>query len=272
MSLDLIQSALEEDLAEIGDITSQATIDPNTVMTATIHARENGVLSGLSIAMKVFQHVDPDLTLKTSLKDGDNFQAEDEILTVNGNAQNILKSERVALNFLSHLSGISSQTAKYVEAVKGTNAKIYDTRKTLPAYRALHKKAVKDGKGFNHRFGLYDAILIKDNHIAAAKGIENALNNAKGKSNFIQIEVDTIEQLHEVLANGNAHSVLLDNMNAEKLREAIKIIDGKLITEASGGITLDGIKEIAETGINRISIGALTHTITPIDFGLDYTR
>lgn len=271
MSLDLIKTALNEDLGQEGDITSLATIAPDKEITAIINARDDGVLSGLSIAKSVFAEVDTSLKIESRLNDGDLFQAGSCILTVSGNAQNILKAERTALNFLSHLSGIATQTAKYVDAVKGTNAKIYDTRKTLPVYRTLHKKAVKDGKGHNHRFGLYDAILIKDNHIAAAGSIENALNSAKGKSEFIQIEVDTIEQLQEVLENGNAHAVLLDNMNPEELKESIKLVNGKLITEASGGITLESIRDIAETGVDRISIGALTHTITPIDFGLDYS-
>lgn len=271
MSLDLIKVALEEDLGSNGDITSLATIPTDKKITTTINTREDGILSGVDVAKRVFGEVDKTLNVQNHLKDSDAFKAGSTILTISGNAQNILKAERTALNFLSHLSGIATQTSKYVNAVKGTNAKIYDTRKTLPAYRQLGKQAVKDGGGHNHRFGLYDAILIKDNHIAAAGSIENALNAAQGKSNFIQIEVDTLEQLKDVLKNGNAHAVLLDNMNAEKLSEAIDIIDGRLITEASGGITLKNIKEIAETGIDRVSIGALTHTITPIDFGLDYS-
>ncbi len=269
MFLDLIQSALAEDLKNIGDITSQATIAPDAIMSATINAREGGVLSGLQIAQDVFAEVDKDLKIDTYKNNSDQFTAGDKILTVSGNALNVLKAERVALNFLSHLSGIATNTARYVDAVKGTNAKIYDTRKTLPAYRMLHKQAVKDGGGMNHRFGLYDAILIKDNHIAAAGSVDAALNNAKGKSDFVQIEVDTLDQLSHVLKNGNAHAVLLDNMPAKVLSKALTMTDGKLITEASGGITLERIRKIAETGIDRISIGALTHTITPIDFGLD---
>lgn len=276
----LIKAALDEDLGNKGDITSQATISSDQKITATIHAREDGVLSGIEIAIATFLEIDSDLKIETFKKDSDFFKKSDKILTVSGNAINILKAERVALNFLSHLSGIATQTSKYVEAVKGTNAKIYDTRKTLPAYRTLHKKAVKDGGGQNHRFGLYDAILIKDNHIAAAGSVGNALNAVKNISPlpgerdrvrgiFIQIEVDSLQQLEEVLKNGTAHSVLLDNMPPDILKESIQIINGQLISEASGGITLKNVKEIAQTGVDRISIGALTHTITPIDFGLD---
>lgn len=269
---DLIRAALKEDLSDQGDITSSATIAPDATMMTIIHARESGTLSGLKIAIATFMQVDHTLNLATTMNDSDNFNKGDAVLTITGNAQNTLKAERVALNFLSHLSGIATQTAKYVDAVKDTNAKIYDTRKTLPAYRALHKQAVAHGGGMNHRFGLYDAILIKDNHIAAAGGIDESLNAVKGASDFIQIEVDTIKQLRAVLKNGNAHGVLLDNMDSEKLSRAIEMIDGALITEASGGITFKNVREIAETGVDRISIGALTHTITPIDFGLDITN
>lgn len=271
MSVELIRQALAEDLSEAGDITSQAIFTESDQFFATITAREDGVLSGIDIAAQTFHLVDESLSVELQKQDGERFTTQDKILCVSGKTLSILKAERTALNFLSHLSGIATQTALYVKAVKGTKAKIYDTRKTLPAYRALHKQAVRHGGGENHRFGLYDAILIKDNHIAAAGNITKALEACKSKSAFIQIEVDDLEQLEEVCQSDIPHAVLLDNMNPEILKQAIKLVDGKFITEASGGITLENIKEIAKTGIDRISIGALTHTVRPIDFGLDDT-
>jgi len=269
MSVELIRQALEEDLGDHGDITSQAIFTGSEEFSAIITAREDGVLSGISLAQQTFEIVDPNLSITLHKKDGEDFIAQDKILSVAGKTLSILKAERTVLNFLSHLSGIATQTAHYIEAVKGTNAQIYDTRKTLPAYRALHKQAVRDGGGNNHRFGLYDAILIKDNHIAAAGNITRALEACKGKSNFIQIEVDNLEQLKEVCQSNIPHAVLLDNMNPETLEKAIRLVDGKFLTEASGGIILENIRKIAETGVDRISIGALTHTVKPIDFGLD---
>ena len=267
----LINIALREDLNDIGDITSQATIPANQTITATMVARENGVLAGIKIAEQVFRTVDNSLNIKALANDGDNIKAKQNILTVEGNAQNILTAERVALNFLSHLSGIATETAKYVSAVNGTKAKILDTRKTLPGYREIQKYAVKMGGGTNHRFGLYDMILIKDNHIAAAGGITQALdsaskNNSKVK---IEIEVDTLDQLDEVLVHGGADIVMLDNMTPDQLKKAVEIIDGRLITEASGGVNLDTVRAIATSGVDLISIGALTHSVKVFDIGLD---
>jgi nicotinate-nucleotide pyrophosphorylase (carboxylating) len=268
----LVDLALQEDLGDHGDITTKSTIPSEKTMSADIVSRETGIIAGCEIAKYVFNIFDPTLEVEIHIQDGKKVIKDDKILTIKGNAQNILQAERTALNFLTHLSGIATETARYVDAVSHTEAKILDTRKTLPGWRILQKHAVKMGGGQNHRMGLHDMVLIKDNHIAVSGSIENALNAVKGKSNFIQIEVDTIEQLQQVLKNGNADSVLLDNMNLEQLKNAVQIIDKKLVTEASGGITLENVKDIAETGINRISIGALTHTITPIDFGLDYSE
>ena len=267
--LDLIRAALREDLSDAGDITSNATIPADKSITATMCARENGVLAGLDVAIQVFKEVDVTLTLTPKAKDGDLLTTGQDILVIEGNAQNILTAERTALNFMTHLSGIATQTAKYVEAVKGTNAQILDTRKTLPAYRVLQKHAVKMGGGTNHRMGLYDAILIKDNHIASAGGISQALNAAKAMNKKIQIEVDTLEQLQEVLDNGNANSVLLDNMSPEQLKQAATLVNKRLTTEASGGINLDTVRSIAETGVDYISVGALTHSVKTFDIGLD---
>lgn len=268
----LIQSALNEDLGDRGDITSQNTISHDKNIRVTMNAREDGVLAGLDIAIEVFKIIDPALTFKAHKKDGDTLNANDPILTIDGNAQNILTAERTALNFMSHLSGIASQTARYVDMVKHTKAKILDTRKTLPAYRMMQKYAVKMGGGQNHRIGLYDMVLIKDNHIAAAGSVTNALDQIK-KADLdvkIEIEVDTIDQLKEVLNHGTADIVLLDNMPPQDLKTAVKICEGKIITEASGGINMDSVVAIAETGVNYISIGALTHSVTVFDIGLDY--
>lgn len=269
---DLIRAALREDLSDTGDITSKATIPTDKIITTTMRTRENGVLAGIDVAIKVFQEIDNSLKLTPKAKDGDKLTVGQDILTIEGNAQNVLTAERTALNFMTHLSGIATATAKYVEAVTGTNAKILDTRKTLPAYRTLQKHAVKMGGGKNHRMGLYDAILIKDNHIATAGSIANALNAAKEQNPNIkiEIEVDTLKQLQEVLDNGNASIVLLDNMTPDLLKQAVTLVNGQLQTEASGGINLDTVREIAEAGVDYISIGALTHSVKTLDIGLDF--
>lgn len=269
-TLNLIDVALREDLSDTGDITSQATIPENKIITATMQARENGVLAGVPIAEQVFKTVDKSLQINIQANDGDKIKSKQNILTIEGNAQNILKAERVALNFLCHLSGIATQTAQYVNAVKHTKAKILDTRKTLPAYRALQKYAVKMGGGTNHRFGLYDMILIKDNHIAAAGGIKPALDAVQNMEDIkVEIEVDTLEQLDDVLTHGGTDIVMLDNMTPDQLKKAVEMVDGKLTTEASGGVNMDNICKIAESGVDFISIGALTHSVKVFDIGLD---
>lgn len=270
-TLELIRAGLREDLADAGDITSRATIPSDKTIKATMRTRENGILAGIEVAMCVFQEIDENLTLTPHAKDGDVLNANQDILTIKGNAQNILTAERTALNFMTHLSGIASETAKYVEAISDTNAKILDTRKTLPAYRTLQKHAVKMGGGHNHRMGLHDAVLIKDNHIAAVGGITNALNAAKDNhpDKKIEIEVDTLEQLQEVIDNGNADIVLLDNMNPDLLKRAVTLVNGSIKTEASGGINSETVTAIAQSGVDYISIGALTHSVKILDIGLD---
>lgn len=266
----LIQLGLVEDLNEAGDITSQATIPENKNITATMRAREAGVLAGIDVAIATFYEVNPALVIDKSMEDGAALKPQDIILSISGAARDILKAERVALNFLSHLSGIASETAKYVAAVAGTNAQILDTRKTLPAYRALHKYAVKIGGGTNHRHGLYDMVLIKDNHIAAAGGVSAALaacQNIDGVK--IEIEVDTLAQLEEVLTHGGADIIMLDNMRGHTLKQAVTMAKGKALLEASGGIDLNNIQEIAASGVDYISIGALTHSVRVLDIGLD---
>lgn len=268
----IIRTALNEDLAAGGDITSAVTIPAGTQITATINARQDGILAGLIPALTAFTLVDASLDLQIHNEDGGLLSAGEPIITVTGDAKSIMQAERTALNILSHLSGIASATAIYVHEVQNTKAKICDTRKTLPGLRALQKYAVQMGGGSPHRYGLGDAILIKDNHIAIAGGIEAALGNAKsnaGHTHKIEIEVDTLGQLNEVLSHGGADIVMLDNFTLDDLKEAVKRIDGKLISEASGGVTFENVKQIAETGVDYISIGALTHSVKALDIGLD---
>ena len=268
----LILKALEEDLGHGHDITSESLLDDDAQTSVIMRARDKGVIAGVKVAEMVFQIVDPELDTTRHIKSGTRVKQGDEILSVSGNAISILKAERTALNLISHLSGIASETAKYVEAVKGTKASICDTRKTLPGLRALQKYAVKAGGGMNHRFGLDDAILIKDNHIAAVGGITPALDRARKNAGHmvkIEIEVDTLEQLREVIDHGGADIVMLDNMPPAVLKEAVDMIGGKMVTEASGGINLQTIRGIAESGVDMISVGALTHSVIALDIGLD---
>jgi len=268
----IIRNALLEDLGHGNDVTSENIIPPNATATAVMHARSRGIIAGSRIAETAFKMVDPTLVTHRYVRSGEAVLKNKEILSIQGSAQSILAGERVALNFISHLSGIATATAAYVEQTKGTKAKICCTRKTLPGLRSLQKYAVLAGGGANHRFGLDDAILIKDNHIAIAGSIQAALDNAQNHSGHmmkIEIEVDTLKQLEEVLAHGGADVVMLDNMDAKTLIEAVAMIDGALTTEASGGITLDNVGEIAQTGVDFISIGALTHSVIGLDIGLD---
>jgi nicotinate-nucleotide pyrophosphorylase (carboxylating) len=235
-----------------------------------MNARETGVLAGVDVAVTVFRLVDPALKVTAHAGDGYAIHAGQAILTIEGAARSVLTAERTALNFISHLSGIATRTAEYVAAVKGTKASIVCTRKTLPGMRALQKHAVKMGGGANHRFGLDDAVLIKDNHIALAGGIDAALKAAKTNAGHmvkIEIEVDTLEQLERVLAY-KVDAVLLDNMKPDTLRQAVQIVAGRALTEASGGITLERVRAVAEAGVDLISSGALTHSVTALDIGL----
>ena len=267
----IIEAALNEDLAGKDDITSTLTIPEDNVAQALMRPRQPGIIAGTQIAALVFEMVEPELDIKIFKNDGDTLTPGEDILSVQGSARAILTAERTALNIITHLSGIATLTGQYVEAVKETKAKILDTRKTLPGLRALQKHAVEAGGGVNHRFGLYDAILIKDNHIAVAGGIKSALEavkRQKGKMN-IEIEVDTLAQLEEVLACEIADIVMLDNMDVARLKKAVTLIDDRIRTEASGGVTLDTVSPIAATGVDYISIGALTHSAPALDIGLD---
>jgi len=266
-----VKEALLEDLGRAGDITSEAIFNKNIKIEATLVARKCGVLCGTATALTAFQLIDPEIKYDNILIDTALVNSGDIIARINGSATSILAAERVALNFLSHLSGISTLTAKYVSQISHTHAKICDTRKTTPNLRALEKYAVACGGGVNHRFGLDDAILIKDNHIAVAGGVAAALRAAKQKIGHlvkIEIEVDTLDQLHEALSEG-VDVVLLDNMSIPQLAEAVRMINKQALSEASGGISLDTVAAVAETGVNLISVGALTHSAPVLDVGLD---
>ncbi len=269
---DLVRSALKEDLGHGLDITSQLLIPQNITTRATFRAREEGVLAGLILALSCFSHVDPDFSFEIFAQDGEVLSPGQEIAIVEGPAASLLTAERAALNFLIHLSGIATLTRRYVLSVQGTNAKIADTRKTLAGLRAIQKYAVRAGGGSNHRFGLDDAILIKDNHIAVSGGITQVLDTVKQDASHttkIEIEVDTLDQLEEVLKHGGADIVMLDNFNIDALKRAVKLIDNQMISEASGGVTLPTVRSIAETGVDYISVGALTHSAPALDIGLD---
>ncbi|MBK9584513.1 MAG: carboxylating nicotinate-nucleotide diphosphorylase [Alphaproteobacteria bacterium] len=272
-----VRAALEEDLGHGHDITSKAVVAPGTQARAVLMARKSGVLAGTGPAILAFALCMPDAVIDFEVQDGARLKAGQVIATITGEASGILAAERVALNFLIHLSGIATLTHQYVEAVRKTNAKICDTRKTLAGLRALQKYAVRMGGGTNHRFGLDDAILIKDNHIAVAGGIENALRLAQQNSGHmvrVEIEVDTLAQLDEVLAFQKQHSgvdvVMFDNFALPDLKKAVKTVNRVLVTEASGGVSLDTVKAIAETGVDYISAGALTHSAPALDIGLDF--
>jgi len=273
---DLIDAALAEDLG-MGDPTTDTLISPTLTASAELVSRERGVLAGIDIASTVFTRVDPSLTVATLVADGARIAPGDKMLSVSGSVASILKAERTAVNFLQRLSGIATQTRRYVDAVKSYPAQIVDTRKTTPGLRKLEKYAITKGGGRNHRQNLADGILIKDNHIEALAlqglGIGDVVRKAlAGASHTIkvEIEVETLEQLEEVLDAG-ADLVLLDNMSVERMSEAVRIASGRAILEASGGITLDTVGRVAATGVDIISVGALTHSATALDFGLDMT-
>lgn len=264
--------ALIEDLGRAGDLTSGAVIEDGQTASVVVAAREFGIIAGLDFAKLAFSLIDRDVFFKAESEDGDSLFPGKILAKIEGPARSILTAERVALNFLGHLSGIASATASIVRAVAHTQAKISCTRKTTPGLRSAEKYAVRAGGGVNHRFGLDDAILIKDNHIAIAGGIGKALARAKqyaGHLVKIEIEVDTLAQLEEALFY-NPDAVLLDNMNVQMLRQAVKMIDRRTIIEASGRITADTAAEIAETGVDLISVGWLTHSAKVLDIGLDF--
>lgn len=268
---DAIRRALAEDLGLAGDLTSQATIPADAVATATLSAREAGVIAGLPLAREVFRQLGDGVSIDPQVADGAVVTKGDIVAVVSGNARQLLAGERTALNFLNHLSGIAAHTHKFVEAVAGTGAQICDTRKTTPGLRAFEKYAVRCGGGANHRYALSDAILIKDNHIAVAGGAGEAYRAAReaaGHLVAIEIEVTTLDELAEVLDAG-ATIVMLDNMDNQLLRAAVKLTAGRARLEASGGVTLERVRGIAETGVDYISSSQITMGARPLDLGLD---
>jgi len=268
---DVVRRALAEDLGLAGDLTSQATIPSGAVATATLSAREPGVIAGLPLALEVFRQLGDAVSFDPQLADGDRVTKGDIVAVVSGNARQLLAGERTTLNFLNHLSGIAAHTHKFVEAVAGTEARICDTRKTTPGLRALEKYAVRCGGGSNHRYALSDAILIKDNHIAVAGGAAKAYRAARAAAGHlvaIEIEVTTLDELSDVLEAG-ATIVMLDNMDNTLLRAAVKLNAGRARLEASGGVTLERVRGIAETGVDYISSSQITMGAKPLDLGLD---
>jgi nicotinate-nucleotide pyrophosphorylase (carboxylating) len=269
---DAVTRALAEDLGRAGDVTSIATVPETARATAVVVARKAGTIAGLPLVEATFRKLDPQVEIVPHARDGASVAAKTKLMTVTGNARAVLAAERTALNFIGHLSGIATATAELVARTAGTKARITDTRKTTPGLRALQKYAVRCGGGFNHRFGLDDAILIKDNHIVVAGGIRPALEGAKAVAGHlvkIEIEVDTLAQLREVLDCGLADVVLLDNMSIADMTKAVDMVAGRLVTEASGSITLDKVAEIAATGVDYMSSGAITHSAPNLDIALD---
>jgi nicotinate-nucleotide pyrophosphorylase (carboxylating) len=268
----LVRAALLEDLGRAGDLTTDSIVPVGLPARTALVARENGVVAGLDLAKLAFELIDPHSVVQVECMDGAMVAPGEVIARISGPARGIFTAERSALNFLGHLSGIASATASIVAAVRGTKAKIVCTRKTTPGLRAVEKYAVRAGGGANHRFGLDDAILIKDNHVAIAGGVAPALRRARAGAGHlvkIEVEVDNLSQLKEALAEG-ADAVLLDNMSLEMLAEAVAIVDGRAITEASGRVTPKSAPAIAATGVDLISIGWLTHSAPVLDIGLDF--
>ncbi len=267
-----VTRALDEDLGRAGDVTAIATIPEASVAHAAMVVRQAGRIAGLPLAVATLQKLAPDMRIEAHGRDGGTVAAGQKLLTISGPARAVLSAERTALNFVGRLSGVATLTADYVRRTEGTSARICCTRKTTPGLRALEKYAVRCGGGFNHRFGLDDAILIKDNHIAVAGGVRAVLERARNHAGHlvkIEIEVDTLEQLRDVLDTGLADAVLLDNMDIATLKQAVSIANGRVVLEASGGVTLNSIAAIAATGVDYISSGALTHSAPNFDVAID---
>lgn len=268
---DIVARALAEDLAGIGDITSEAVIPSDSTSTADVVARSSGVVAGLPVAGYVFDTVDPTVEFE-SIDDGSKVAAGTAIARVAGRSRSLLTAERTALNLLARMSGVATATARLVDAVAGTGARITDTRKTMPGLRALDKYAVVAGGGVNHRMGLYDEVMIKDNHIVAAGDLVRAVAMARaavGPETRVIVEVEDLEQLSAAVTT-DANRVLLDNMEPTMLRQAVSIVDGAMEIEASGGVTLETVREIAETGVGFISVGWITHSAPQLDIALDF--
>lgn len=269
-----LDAVLAEDIGS-GDVTSAAVVPADANLKAAMTARQNLTAAGLSVAASIFQRLDSDLRMEMLVEDGDTLSAGDVMMRVEGNARALLAGERAALNIVQHLSGIATLTRQYVEAIAGTGATLLDTRKTTPLLRQLEKYATRMGGAQNHRMGLYDAILIKDNHIAVAKGLAEsgvtaAIKAAKAASDLaVEVECDTLDQVQDALQAG-ADRLLLDNMTLDDLKAAVELVSGKIPLEASGGVTLETIRDIAETGVNYISVGRITQSAPAVDIGLDY--
>ena len=271
---DIIRRALAED-APWGDITSEAFLPASARATAVFAAREPGILSGIDVFARVFELVDPTTTIELFVEDGAAFDAGTVLARVQGAAHAVLRAERIALNLTQRMSGIATLTARYVAAVAGASARVVDTRKTTPGLRVLERKAVRDGGGHNHRSSLSDAVLAKDNHLAvlAARGIPigDAIRAARqriGHTTHLEVEVDRIDQIEPVVSAG-VDTIMLDNFTPDQLREGVALVAGRALVEASGGVTLDTVAEIAATGVDLISVGALTHSVRALDLGLD---
>ncbi|MDQ1902664.1 carboxylating nicotinate-nucleotide diphosphorylase [Paracoccus sp. WLY502] len=269
----LVRAALIEDLGTHGDITTRTVIPPGARVSGAVRAREGGTVSGMALAALAFRLIDPSLRFEVLVTDGVSFAPGDTLARITGDAAAILSAERVALNFAGRLSGIATLTAAFVAETRGTSARITCTRKTTPGLRLVEKQAVLHGGGFNHRVSLSDAILIKDNHIAAGGGIRAVLQAVKARASHmmrVEIEVDRLDQLAEVLDEGGADVVLLDNMDTDSLRSAVDMAQGRVVLEASGNMRLPRIAEVAATGVDYISVGALTHSVPVLDLGLDF--
>jgi nicotinate-nucleotide pyrophosphorylase (carboxylating) len=267
----VVRGALAEDLGRAGDVTAQACIPADAQLACTFGARRDGVISGLACARLALAELDPTARFEARAADGDRVPAGTVLAEVRGNARAILSAERTALNLLGRLSGIASLTREYVDAVAGTRARITDTRKTTPGLRQLEKYAVRCGGGVNHRFGLDDAILIKDNHVAACGSVGEAVRRAKAYAGHlmkVEVEIDGLAQLDEALAE-RPDVIMLDNFSLADLAEAVRRTAGRVVLEASGGVNLDTVRAIAETGVDVISVGALTHSAKVLDIGLD---
>ncbi|TXK17358.1 carboxylating nicotinate-nucleotide diphosphorylase [Homoserinibacter sp. GY 40078] len=271
---DIIRRALAED-APWGDVTSEVFIPEEARASASLVARETGVASGLEVFARVFELVDPSAETGLTRTDGESFAAGDVLARVSGSARAILRAERVALNLAQRMSGIATLTAEFVDAVAGTRARIVDTRKTTPGLRILERQAVRDGGAHNHRFSLSDAVMAKDNHLAvltrAGVPLGEAIRDARarlGHTTHLEVEVDRLDQIEEVVGAG-VDTIMLDNFTPDQLREGVRIVAGRALVEASGGVRIDTVRAIAEAGVDIISVGALTHSVRSLDLGLD---
>ncbi len=268
---DVISRAYAEDLADVGDLTSIATIPGSHRSKANFVVRAHGTIAGLPMVEMCLGHIDASIATRSMASDGDVVDAGTVALTASGPTRSLLTAERVALNLFGQLSGVASATRSFVDAIRGTSAAISDTRKTTPGLRELEKYAVAVGGGVNHRMGLYDAVMIKDNHLVASESIADAVAKARalvGHGMIVEIEVDTLDQLAEAL-HTDADVVLLDNMTTTQMTEAVRMVDGQMRTEASGGVTMDTVRAIAETGVDVISVGWLTHSAPALDVAMD---